>query len=161
MSPDDERLLDRLGTELETPAREPPLDRVAAVRAHAAAQAPARPIPLWRRRTAALVAAAALLLVGVTAGVLVSDDLPRPVRRVAHDVGLPVDSPEFVDAHQELHRLGEALAAGDADEVRAADAAMVRLVKSLDDDERDELEPVAHEVHLRAVEFLEANESSR
>ena len=76
-----------------------------------------------------LVGAAALLVVGMTVGVLVADDLPRPVRRVAHDIGLPVDSPAFVDAHEELHRLGEALAAGDAAEVRAADAEMVRLVR--------------------------------
>jgi hypothetical protein len=156
---DDDRLLRRLASELESPAREPDPERVAAVRAHAADASPA-PDPVvspWRRRVIAACAAAAMLIVGVSIGVVVSDDLPPPVRRVAHGVGLPVDSQEFVDAHDELHRLGEALAAGDTDEVRAADAEMVRLVNELDADERATLEPVAHEVHLRAVEFLEAN----
>ena len=96
------------------------------------------------------MAAAAFLV-----GLVIADDMPRPVRAAAHAVGLPVDSNELVDAQAALDRLGRALAVGDTDAVRTEDATMVRLVKSLDDDERARIEPVAHEVHLRAVQLLE------
>ena len=157
---DDERLLDRLASELEPLVREPDPARVAAVRAHAADAARVRGVKAnpWRRRLIVTCAAAALVLVGVSIGVIVADDMPRPVRRVAHGAGLPVDSPELVDAAPSCAGSGTRRV-GDASEVRAADAEMVRLVKELDTDERADLEPVAHEVHLRAVEFLEQRSS--
>jgi hypothetical protein len=97
--------------------------------------------------------AAALIAASFTAGVLLSDDLPRPIRGAAHTIGLPVESNQLVDARAALDRLGQALAAGDMAAAREADATMVRLVKALDADERAKVEPVAHEVHLRAVEL--------
>ncbi len=102
----------------------------------------------------AVLGIAAALVVGVLGGVILGDDLPRPLRAAAHAVGLPVDSPELVDARAELASLGRALAAGDLEAIREADAQMVALVKGLDPDERARIEPVAHEVHLRAVEVL-------
>jgi hypothetical protein len=87
--------------------------------------------------------------------VLLAEDLPRPVREVAHAIGLPVDSTELVDGRNAVHDLGLALAAGDAEAVAAADAEMLRRVDELSESERDEVVPVAHEVHLRAVAFLE------
>ncbi|HET9600606.1 MAG TPA: hypothetical protein VFP08_03415 [Acidimicrobiales bacterium] len=88
------------------------------------------------------------------AGVLLADDLPRPVRGAAHAIGLPVESNELVDARAAQDRLGLALAGGDAEAAREADAEMVRLVKALNADERAKVEPVAHEVHLRALELI-------
>jgi hypothetical protein len=85
---------------------------------------------------------------------VVDRQMPDWMRATAHDVGLPIESPQLVEARAELERLGNALAQADRAEVAAADAEMVRLVKSLSAAERRKIEPVAHEVHLRAVEFL-------
>ena len=106
------------------------------------------------RAALAVLGVAAALLVGLVGGVVLGDDLPRPVRAAAHAIGLPVESPELVEARAELHALGRALAAGDLQAIRVADAEMVALVRGLDADERARIEPVAHEVHLRAVEVL-------
>jgi len=70
-------------------------------------------------------------------------------------IGLPIASPELVDAQSALHDLGVALANEDVDGVRSSDARMVELVGSLSEEEAAEVEPVAHEVHLRAEQFLE------
>jgi hypothetical protein len=161
MSERSERELVRLLEEaLEPPARQPPAERVAQLREQVAAAVPpaAALAPRRdgrRRRFAGALVAAAAVVVAFVAGTVVGDGgLPRPLRAAAEAIGLPVDSPELVDARRELQRLGESLAAGDAGGVAAADAAMVRLVKGLDADERARIEPVAHEVHLRAVALL-------
>jgi hypothetical protein len=155
----DRELVRLLEEALDPPARQPPADRVAQLREQvAAAVPPAAALALrrnGRRRRFAGALAAAAVVVAFVAGTVVGDGgLPRPLRAAAEAIGLPVDSPELVDARRELQRLGESLAAGDAAGVAAADAAMVRLVKGLDADERARIEPVAHEVHLRAVAFL-------
>jgi hypothetical protein len=152
----DDRLLELLAVALAPGERRPPPARVEEVRALASSAAMPAPVPL-RRRTPHLVTwavAASVAAASFMAGLVVANDLPRPVRAMAHAVGLPVDSNELVDARAALDRLGQALAAGDADAVRTEDATMVSLVRDLDDDERTRIEPVAHEVHLRAVEFL-------
>ncbi len=163
----DHELLDRLGEALAPPGRPPHPERIAALRhevitarasatrddgeAASTVQAASRRVP---RAALAVLGVAAALLVGLVGGVVLGDDLPRPVRAAAHAIGLPVDSPELVEARAELHALGRALAAGDLQAIRVADAEMVALVRGLDADERARIEPVAHEVHLRAVEVL-------
>ena len=163
----DHELLDQLGKALAPPGREPAPERIAALRrevmtpparpseagreAASTVQAASRRVP---RAALAVLGVAAALLIGLLGGVALGDDLPRPVRAAAHAIGLPVDSPELVDARAELQALGRALAAGDLEAIRVADAEMVALVRGLDADERARIEPVAHEVHLRAVEVL-------
>lgn len=161
----DEELLSRLGRALVPPAGEPDPTKVARLRALAEAGRTPAADPLADRResraggrqrrrfagfAAGVAAAAASFLVGVLAGA----DPPRPLRAAAHAVGLPVESPHLTDARNELRALGEALAAGDRSRVAADDRRMVSLVKALPPDERKKIEPVAHEVHLRAVAFL-------
>ena len=155
----DDELLERLGHALAPEARQPPESSVAAVRAQAEAAALPPPTPLparskrWRQPVT-WVAAAAVAAASFAAGVLLADDLPRPVRGAAHAIGLPVESNDLVDARAALDRLGLALAVGDAEAAREADAEMVRLVQALNADERAKVEPVAHEVHLRALELI-------
>ncbi len=152
----DDELVQLLEEALDPTDREPSPERVARLRAEAA-------VPVLRQSSrrrpvlAALGIAAAVLAAFLIGAVIGDAGLPRPLRAAAEAIGLPVDSPELVDARRELHRLGESLAAGDPDAVAAADTEMVRLVKRLDDDERARIEPVAHEVHLRAVAFLAEN----
>jgi hypothetical protein len=169
MTSDDDRTLALLQRVLEAEAPQAPADRIAEIRARAISgraryrlQAeqesevkPGRPavppqMPFW----AAAAASALLLLTAFIGGVGVGSEMPDWARGPAYTLGLPVDSPRLVQAREELDKLGNALARGDRREVAQADEQMVRLVKSLDEPERRKIEPVAHEVHLRAVEFL-------
>lgn len=156
---EDDRLLALLGQALEPEPLEPPAKRIAEVRARA--EAGARLLPVverQRRRRRTLVSAAvAAILAAFGAGLVLGHDLPRPLRAVAHDLGLPVESVELVDTRDAVDRLGSALSQEDPEEVAAADADVVRRVNALEEEERAKIEPVAHEVHLRAVEFLEQN----
>jgi hypothetical protein len=169
MTSDDDRTLALLQGVLEADAPQAPVDRIAEIRTRAIsgrarlrleadqepevqAGRPAAPgqMPFW----AAAAASALLLLTAFLGGVGVGSEMPDWARGPAYSLGLPVDSPRLVEAREELDRLGNALARGDRREVAQADEQMVRLVKSLDEPERRKIEPVAHEVHLRAVEFL-------
>ncbi len=159
MTPEEERLLSQLGRALGPDPAQPPAERLAVIRARAEAGAPliAAGAQRRRRRRALMSLAAAAILAAFTGGLILGHELPRPVRDVAHDVGLPVESVELVDTRAAVDRLGQALSVGDAREVAVADADMVRKVQALEEEERAKIEPVAHEVHLRAVEFLEQN----
>lgn len=156
---EDDRLLALLSQVLEPEPLEPPAERIAEVRARA--EAGARLLPVaerHRRRRRILVSVAvATILAAFGGGLVLGHDLPRPLRALAHDLGLPVESVELVDTRAAVDRLGSALSEADPEEVAVADAEMVRLVNTLEEDERAKIEPVAHEVHLRAVEFLEQN----
>jgi hypothetical protein len=159
VSREDDRLLALLTQALEPEPLAPSPERVTVVRARA--EAGARLLPLVQRhrrrwRTLVSVAVAAVLAAFGT-GLVLGHDLPRPVRDLAHDLGLPVESVELVDTRAAVDRLGSALSQEDPEEVAFADAEMVRLVNTLEEKERAKIEPVAHEVHLRAVEFLEQN----
>lgn len=165
---DDDRLLSAVATALMCEPVPPPPDRIAEVRRRAelgrvGGFAVPRPAGRRRRETAprirwrsvaALAAVAAAL--AFSAGLTVGHDLPRPVRSVAYSVGLPVDSPRLVDARRQLDLLGEALGRIDPPRVEASDSEVVRLVTSLAPDERRQIEPLAREIHLRALEFLGA-----
>jgi hypothetical protein len=157
----DDHVLALLGDALAPGDREPPPDRTAALRVRVAARAAASPpisiergSALHRQRWFIATAVAAAIAIAFGCGAVLADVMPRPVRAAAHALGLPVDSPQLRDARDELHQLGLALAAGDLDGIERADAEMVRLVRSLDPDEQAEIQPVAHEVHLRAVQVL-------
>lgn len=162
----DEELLSRLGRALAPAPGEPDPARVARLRAMAeagrstTASSPttgtvARIGVRRRGRRAAVAIGVAAVAASFVVGVVVGAEPPRPLRAAAHAVGLPVESPQLADARNELHDLGAALAAGDRSRVEAADRRMVTLVKSLPPDEKPKIEPVAHEVHLRAVSFLQ------
>lgn len=159
MIADDDRLLALLTQVLEPEPLEPPAERIIVVRARAEAGARLLPaVDLRRRRRRTLVSVAvAAMLAAFGAGLVLGHDLPRPLRAVAHDLGLPVESVELVDTRDAVDRLGSALSQEDPEEVAAADADVVRRVNALEEEERAKIEPVAHEVHLRAVEFLEQN----
>lgn len=162
----DEELLSRLGRALEPPAGGPDPAKVARMRALADAgrrstgdqladRRKSRAGAGWRRPMAGVAAGIAAALISFVVGIVAGADPPRPLRAAAHAVGLPVESPQLIDARNQLHALGEALAAGDRTRVAADDRRMVSLVKALSPEERKKIEPVAHEVHLRAVAFLE------
>jgi hypothetical protein len=146
--PSDDRLIRSLGSALAPDDRPLDAQRVDALRTHILASP--RPKPRAMRRAAVVLA----VLAALAGGTVLGHELPRPVREVAIWLNLPVDSPELVDARAEMQRLGRALAGENAREVIAADRAMLSLVKKLDEKEKGEIVPVAHEVHERACSFL-------
>jgi hypothetical protein len=152
----DDELLDRLGRTLEGGGRlAAPPHRVAEVRALVDARARAgRPVrrSVRHRVTVIAVGIAASLFLGVAIG----HEMPRPVRHVADAIAPSwVDSPELIDARAVLDDLGRHLASQNTEGICAADTQMLDLVDRLDDDEKDGFVPVAHEVHVRAMTFLD------
>jgi hypothetical protein len=156
---DEETLIHELRAALVSSSVEPADERVQRVRARA--EAGARFTELERRRgraqTAVLAAAALVCLLAFVAGVVFAPDIPTPVRSALHAVGLPIESPELVEARTVLHDLGVALTEErPLEQVRAADARMLELIEQLDQEEQKVFVPVAREVHLRALEYLES-----
>ncbi len=164
----DDDLLADLGRALRPDAHPTEAQR-AAIRAMAVSGA-RQDRPHLPRRFAVrpwLAAAAVVAMVAAFgAGTVFEDDLPRPLRVAARAIGLPVDSSELVEARGLMLRLGELVGSterGDAtvasaetlDQMEAVDARMLELVAKLDAEEKAKLVPVAHEVHLRAVQVLE------
>lgn len=164
MTDDDSRLLELLGRALTPAAVEPSAQRISALRSLVGTPAPPASAPQpaqvtvlrpTRRWQTALMGVAAGLVLFVAGGAVATSP-PTWLRQGAYDVGLPVDSPQLVQARAALHDLGVALAAGDRAGIRSADTEMVGLVRSLSADEKNEIEPVAHEVHERAVAALQS-----
>ncbi len=124
-----------------------------------------RPHRRWPR----ILAVAAAVVVVFVVGVVVGHDLPGPVRDASHELGLPVDSPELAATRDRLDELGQALTAATQAQVEGqpgdrefnaiarADAEMLDEIARLDADEKAEIVPVAHQVHLQAVLFFDEN----
>ena len=162
MSRGDEPLLEELRNALASSSVEPPDGGIQRVRGRA--EAGKRLVELERRRGRAqrvvLLAAALVCLLAFASGVVFATDIPAPVRATLHSAGLPVESPELIEARAVLHDLGVALGEERSpEEVQQADARMLELVEQLDKEEQEAIVPVAHEVHLRAVEYLESSPS--
>lgn len=83
-----------------------------------------------------------------------TNPLPRPVRVVAHAIGLPVDSPDLVDARQQVSDLRDAMSAGDRQQVvdRAAD--LRNRLGTLHRDDRAAIEDEAHDALADADHWL-------
>lgn len=157
MNPEDERdLLSRLHRALEPKSQDPPEERMFEVRARAAAGAEFQAATERARRRTRLVAVAAVLaiLTSSAAGFALGVGMPEPLRAAAHGLGLPVESPELVQARTLLQDLGMALSKRQPSRVARADKEMLAVVETLDQDEQAKIVPVAHEVHVRAVRFL-------
>ena len=154
---DDETLLRELRTAFASISFDPPEEGVQRVRARA--EAGKRLVDLDRRRTRAqrvmLLAAGLVCLLAFASGVVFATDVPAPVRAALHSAGLPVESPDLLEAHAALRDLGVALGERRSpEEVQQTDARMLELVEQLDKEEQEEIEPVAQEVHFRALQYI-------
>ncbi len=169
MTYSDEQMLELLRQALEPAPVRPARERRQAIRSMASSESapPAIQARSKVRRgprriawAAVAVAAAAVLFAG---GVLVGEDLPRPIRALAHTIGLPVESPELTDARGLLHDLGELVGSTEGDpsnqqtldRIQSVDGDMLEVVGKLDEEEKAKIVPVAHEVHLRAQQVLQ------
>ena len=126
MPTEEDDVLERLSQALRPPDAAPSPSELAELRRAVADQAPA-PIPrAWPRRVAVAAAAAVILVV-----VVIGPPLPRPVRSLAHGLGLPVDSAEVADAKAAMDQLQAALDEGDPAKVEAASARLERRLARL------------------------------
>jgi hypothetical protein len=159
---DDDALLEELAAVLAPPdslALEPTIAEDEALRAAVAGrfprldwQPPRTRRGVWR----ALPLAAAGVLVPGTAAAAAGMPLPRPVRAVAHAVGLPVDSPALFDTYRHARQLHQAVEDKDHRRVRETASKLRQDLKEVPADDRKE----AHEAGLpalaEATDLLEA-----
>lgn len=149
--PSDEQMTRLLARAFDPGDPQPPGERVAALRAHVLAAPTPRKRPMALRRAAVGFA----VLAALGGGVIIGHELPRPLRDAARAVGIPgVESSALVDAREELHRLGQALAQKNWPKAAEADRRMLRLVKELDDEEQAKIVPEAHEIHVHTIDVL-------
>lgn len=150
----DEDLLHRLSQAFAPEPVEPPPAGVVALR-RAIEAGRSQPRTAWRNhRVAAATAVFATMLTSSTmAFALTGAPLPRPVRVVAHGVGLPVDSVALADARSAAARLKNALAHDDPARVDQAASLLRDRLTHLDADEKGQIE------HRTAELLHEANQA--
>lgn len=125
---DDDVLLTQLRGALDVPRPEPSPAESAAFHRVVADTSPGRRLTIaatlsWFRRPLPAVAlAATCTLTGVAAATLWRVPITDPVRAIAHDVGLPLETVELVQARRSMSDLRGALQTGDDARIaRAAD----------------------------------------
>jgi hypothetical protein len=150
----DNDLLDTLTAALTPTPVDPPAQGLRSL--HDAVRAASA--PRLRRRWAipAIVGIGAISMSGVAAAGV---PLPRVVRQVGHDVGLPLDSPQLLDARHHRRALQAALADGDLGTTQRAAAVLRADLARLDQDERGKIEPDAASLLEQADEQGTANQS--
>jgi hypothetical protein len=162
---DDDRLLDELAAALRAPDTDPSPSEVADVLLAVQAQ-PNRTVAgpgAWVRDHVSKPLVALIVGVGVLSGgtaLALSSDatLPRPLRSVAHAVGLPVDSVALAHTRQTMSDLRSALDDGDEAAV-ASDAARLRAeLTELSGEDRGEVAAEASELLSEADAFLVASQ---
>ena len=154
---DEKTLVHELRVSLASSSAKPADAQIERVRARAEAGKLLMELEQRRGRVqrSVVVTAALVCLLAFASGVVFATDIPTPLRAALHSAGLPVESPDLVEARALLHDLGVALGEGRSpEEVEQADARMLELVERLEGKEQEAIVPVAHEVHLRAVEYL-------
>lgn len=147
----DGEILERLGDALRSDVHVAP--RSAPSGAEIAALVGAvheRTVVTSRRGRRVVVSVAAVAgLVACSTGVAMAATggaVANPVRRAAHNVGLPIDSPELSDARSKLRDLREALSAKDHSRIASTAADLRSGVTGLDQREREQLGEVNNEL---------------
>lgn len=156
-------LLDALATELQPPSVEPSHAELMGLhraiderrRAPLATRTQRRP---WLRSPIAIAAASvAVAFSGTATAFAAGAPLPRPVRTVAHDVWLPVDSPQLSDAKHAVTDLGLVLAGSDDAAIARARDQLLRRLDALSAAERRGLAFVSEPLLAQAADRLRAN----
>ena len=150
--PHDE-LLTRLGAAFAVEPAEPPAEGLAALRGAVAelragdAAGGTRRVSRWRRPLPVGGLVFGLIVGGTGTALAAGAPLPRPLRSLAHGIGLPVDSPQLHDVREANHRLRDDLSTPTTSPATAHDAAeLARKLAGLDADERSKVE--AESEHL-------------
>jgi hypothetical protein len=161
---DDDTLLTELASALAPPAAlalEPTVAEEEALRAAVAGRfprldwQPQRPRGrnrVWR----ALPLAAAGILVPASAAAAAGMPIPRPVRAVAHAVGLPVDSPALYDTYRHARQLRDAVEHQDQGRARETAGKLRKDLKDVPADDRKEAHQAGLPALAQAAPLLEA-----
>ena len=154
---DDELLFQLQAALAPDPTVRPPAAALIAMhRALDAATFPVRlaPTPRPRPRLFSIVVAACGVA-AVTLGLLATTtSFSRAVREAAHDVGLPVDSPDLVDARARRDELAAAVERRDLVATATTLARLRTALTRLDDDELASLQPGVDQLIERAEVVL-------
>ena len=142
----DDRMLARLHAAFAVEPVDPPaqgvaaLDRALAERDVRGEAGGRHRRPWWRQPLPVAGLAFGLVVGGSGTALAAGASLPRPVRALAHDLGLPVDSPQLVDVRKANDRLRDDLRPPTTAPETARDAAdLARKLAGLDKDERAEV----------------------
>jgi hypothetical protein len=150
VKPDADLLLD-LSFALEAPdevPREPSVAELSRLRAAVEAK-PARrersrrPQLHVRRRIAAFGTAAIVATGGTAAAAAGAVPVPRVVRAVAHNVGLPVTAPEVDDVNDAVSRLRQAERSGDSERIAREARTLREALTRVDEDDREDVDDKA------------------
>ncbi len=161
---DDGRLYELLTRALEVPNTVPPasglnsLHRAVAQRAEALRErelSATRPRLAWLRRPIpALAGLLVLTSVGTAGAIATGTTLPRPVREVAHAIGLPVDSPALAEARTTLGRLLDAIERRDLPAVQSLAPELEAALDGMSGEDRSKISDNAEEALDRARALL-------
>jgi hypothetical protein len=162
-----DQLFDALGVALRPPPVEPSPGELAALhrmidercRDRVTARVPA--MRAWARPFVVAAAAAGIVVGSGAAAFAAGAPVPRPIRAVAHDVGLPVDSPELTDAKSAASELRIVLGINDTATIKRVRARLSRKLAEVPRDERGEIERGAKALLARADHELRTVESTR
>ncbi|GEM_PF-5532238 len=91
---------------------------------------------------------------GAGAAAVATDSYLGPLRGVAYDLGLPVSSPALAATRGAMATLEQALGSRDPAEVRAAAQELQSDLSGLDDQDRQQVEPLADRLLGAAASFL-------
>ena len=161
-----DELFDALGVALRPPPVEPSPGELAALhrmideRCHDRVTARVPAMRAWARPFVVAAAAAGIVVGSGAAAVAAGAPVPRPIRAVAHDVGLPVDSPELTDAKSAASELRIVLGVNDTATIKRVRARLSRKLAEVPRDERGEIERDAKALLARADQQLRTVEST-
>ncbi len=165
LTPDE--LFDALGVALRPPPVEPTPAELAALHRmidercvdRTTAHVPAT--RAWTRPFAVVAAAASIVVGSGAAAFAAGAPVPRPIRAVAHDVGLPVDSPELTDAKGAASDLRIVLAINDPATIKRVRARLNHELAQVPGDERGQIERDAKALLAKADQQLRTAEATQ
>ena len=118
---------------------------------------PRKPLRVRRRWVLPAVAAFSVLGVSGTAIATTGSSLPRMARSLANGVGLPVDSPQLLDARSRRDTLRAALAHHDNTAIAVESAKLRDALRHLDTDERNQVGNDTDQLLQQADNQIDAN----
>ncbi|HEX7521114.1 MAG TPA: hypothetical protein VF441_03545 [Acidimicrobiia bacterium] len=165
LTPDE--LFDALGVALRPPPVEPTPAELAALHRmidercvdRTTARVPAT--RSWMRPFVVVAAAAGIVVGSGAAAFAVGAPVPRPIRAVAHDVGLPVDSPELTDAKGAASDLRIVLAINDPATIKRVRARLNHKLAEVPGDERGQIERDTKALLAQADQQLRTAEATQ
>jgi hypothetical protein len=147
----DDELLEQLGAAFAVEPLEPPHESVTALHRAVRAGTRSETHSSQRRRWLSAGLVGGVLSTGWAAAAAAYDDpLPGPIRSIAYEVGLPIDSRNLVDARNDRDGLRAALRRNDHAAIATQADELRRELRTLGSDERSAVQPEADQLLQQA-----------